>query len=182
MQAILEREPRLPSQVATPARARQLRGDLDSILMKSLQKEAVDRCASVARFSEDVTDYLAQAREVLGDSHPGTLRSMHNLADVYRGLGRRAESRDLFHKVLERRRESLGGTHPTTLIAAQEMVDLLQGNLASYEQLMRRAITLADSHPQVSVPGFAESRHAFLELSDRAGASVPDARVSAETH
>ncbi|HKE45656.1 MAG TPA: serine/threonine-protein kinase [Steroidobacteraceae bacterium] len=58
-QAILADEPRRPSEAATEAFARrQLRGDLDTILLKALKKAPAERYATVAEFGDDLERYL----------------------------------------------------------------------------------------------------------------------------
>ncbi|HEU4593411.1 MAG TPA: protein kinase [Steroidobacteraceae bacterium] len=56
---VLHVEPPLPSQVARPAEAGALRGDLDAIVAKSLEKNPGDRYASVEAFAADIERHLA---------------------------------------------------------------------------------------------------------------------------
>jgi eukaryotic-like serine/threonine-protein kinase len=56
--AVCEKDPRPPSQVAGPPAGRQLRGDLDTIVLKALQKDPARRYASAERFSADIERYL----------------------------------------------------------------------------------------------------------------------------
>lgn len=57
--AIVEDEPALPSSLCKKAtHARQLRGDIDAILLKALRKQPQDRYASVSRFAEDLQNHL----------------------------------------------------------------------------------------------------------------------------
>jgi non-specific serine/threonine protein kinase/serine/threonine-protein kinase len=51
-------EPERPSAVAPPELARQLAGDLDTIALKALRKEAARRYASVQELSEDIRRHL----------------------------------------------------------------------------------------------------------------------------
>jgi eukaryotic-like serine/threonine-protein kinase len=78
--AIIEVEPRAPSRNVTPEAAttraasanalrRELRGDLDNIVLKALRKDPLDRYASVAQFAQDLDRYL-QGEVVL--AHPGS--------------------------------------------------------------------------------------------------------------
>jgi eukaryotic-like serine/threonine-protein kinase len=55
---ICETDPERPSTVAPPALARNLRGDLDLIVLKALEKEPSRRYASVGQFSEDLRRHL----------------------------------------------------------------------------------------------------------------------------
>jgi serine/threonine-protein kinase len=61
--AILQAEPPRPSESASPE-ARALRGDLDTIVLKALQKNPTDRFVTVNAFAEDVHRHL-QGRPVL---------------------------------------------------------------------------------------------------------------------
>jgi non-specific serine/threonine protein kinase/serine/threonine-protein kinase len=55
---ICEEQPRPPSQVAPAGVARELRGDLDTIILKALQKEPARRYASVERLAADIQCFL----------------------------------------------------------------------------------------------------------------------------
>jgi serine/threonine protein kinase len=57
------RESQLPSAVRTPANpvgARQLRGDLDAIVLKALDKQPLQRYQNAAAFAEDIERYLTR--------------------------------------------------------------------------------------------------------------------------
>jgi serine/threonine protein kinase len=56
--AILQAEPPAPSSVAPEDRRRELRGDLDTIVLKALKKRPEDRYATVHAFEEDIDRYL----------------------------------------------------------------------------------------------------------------------------
>ncbi len=61
LRVVLETEPRAPSAVATehaPARARELRGDLDAIVLKALRKEPDRRYTAVEPLARDLRLYL----------------------------------------------------------------------------------------------------------------------------
>ena len=62
-EAILNADPAKPSDVAGGPFRKALRGDLDTIVQKSLKKKAADRYATVNAFAEDVERYL-QGRPV----------------------------------------------------------------------------------------------------------------------
>lgn len=63
-QAIVEAEPRRPSDVAPPPWRRLLRGDLDTIVFKALKKDVGERYASADAFADDLERHL-DARPVL---------------------------------------------------------------------------------------------------------------------
>lgn len=67
--AICETQPVKPSQAAPPDRVRQLRGDLDTIVLTAMRKEPQKRYASAERLAEDIRRYqLGQPVSARGDS------------------------------------------------------------------------------------------------------------------
>jgi non-specific serine/threonine protein kinase/serine/threonine-protein kinase len=62
MRAVCDREPEAPSTVAAPERARQLRGELDAIVLQALRKHPEDRYPGVAALAADIRAWL--------DGHP----------------------------------------------------------------------------------------------------------------
>ncbi|KAG9097415.1 hypothetical protein FRC06_007579 [Ceratobasidium sp. 370] len=54
-------------------------------------------------------------REVLGEDHPRTLDTMHNLGCTYRNQGRYEKAEELQVQVLDARKRGLGDEHPNTL-------------------------------------------------------------------
>jgi non-specific serine/threonine protein kinase/serine/threonine-protein kinase len=58
---------------------------------------------------------LALRRQLLGQDHADTLRSLSNLASAYRQAGRLAEALPLYKEGLERDKAQLGPDHPETL-------------------------------------------------------------------
>lgn len=71
IQLVTEKDVRLPSEVAAPARARILRGDLDRIVTKALRKTPARRYEGARELAEDVERYL-EGRPVL--AMPDSLR------------------------------------------------------------------------------------------------------------
>jgi tetratricopeptide (TPR) repeat protein len=70
--ALLARDPKRPSDsAADPQRRRQLRGDLDTIVLKALKPAAAERYATVNALAEDIVRHLEQ-RPVL--ARPDSLR------------------------------------------------------------------------------------------------------------
>jgi serine/threonine-protein kinase len=57
---VCEMEPARPSERVWPERARELRGDLDNILLKALRKEPERRYGSAAELAEDLRRFLAR--------------------------------------------------------------------------------------------------------------------------
>lgn len=77
-------------------------------------------------------------RELLGEQHPDTARSLNNKASCYAALGNPKRALKLAKQSLEIRRELLGDRHPDTAISLN--------NMASYHDVLgnpRRALKLA---------------------------------------
>ncbi|MGH3811319.1 MAG: tetratricopeptide repeat protein [Pseudonocardiaceae bacterium] len=62
----------------------------------------------------------------LGDDHPHTLHSAHNLAAALRKLGQHEQARQLAEDTLTRRRRVLGDDHPETLRSATNLAATLR--------------------------------------------------------
>jgi tetratricopeptide (TPR) repeat protein len=100
------------------------------------------------------TALAAECERVLGDTHPGTLTTLDNLANAYRAAGRLAEAISLCERTLADREQVLGDTHPDTLNSRNslamayrdsgrpaEAISLCERTLADREQV------LGDTHP-----------------------------------
>ncbi|KAK4206246.1 hypothetical protein QBC37DRAFT_476988 [Rhypophila decipiens] len=93
-------------------------------------------------------------REVLGEKHPDTIRSMADLATTYHAQGRYAEAEPMKINVLDLRREVLGEKHPDTIGSMAELAATYhqQGRYAEAEPIdikvleLRRDI-LGEKHP-----------------------------------
>ena len=80
--AIVQAEPRRPSDVVAGAARRQLRGDLDTIVLKALKKNPQERYATVNAFADDLSGIWNGARCRRGPTVAGTVRanSWHAIA------------------------------------------------------------------------------------------------------
>ncbi|KAL7800382.1 hypothetical protein V8C43DRAFT_302439 [Trichoderma afarasin] len=80
--------------------------------------------------------------ECLGDEHPETLSSMHNLAYIYGELGRWSEAEQLALQVLHLRRKVLGEEHPDTLASEHSLASIYanQGRWEEAEDLYTSVI------------------------------------------
>ncbi|KAF5258408.1 hypothetical protein FOXYS1_11026 [Fusarium oxysporum] len=108
-------------------------------------------------------------REVLGEKHPDTIRSMASLAATYHAQGRYDEDEEISVKVLELRRRVLGEKHPDTI---ESMADLAatynaQGRYDEAERLKDEALelrqeVLGEKHPDTirSMADLATTYHA----------------------
>jgi hypothetical protein len=61
---------------------------------------------------------------VLGEDHPDTMHSMHNLALTRRDLGDLQGARELFEQALAGRRRVLGEDHPDTLQSRNDLAEV----------------------------------------------------------
>jgi tetratricopeptide (TPR) repeat protein len=58
---------------------------------------------------------LTLQQEILGKSHPNTLTTMHNLAQLYHSKSQYQAAESLFKESLAYRETTLGRSHPDTL-------------------------------------------------------------------
>ena len=97
---------------------------------------------------------LAMRKEVLGDRHPDTLKSMNGLAVIYYNQGKYDKAEPLFVACLAMYKEVLGNRHPDTLGSMDNLAILydIQGKYGLAEPLhgeclaMRKEV-LGDRHP-----------------------------------
>jgi hypothetical protein len=61
-------------------------------------------------------EMLAKWKEVLGEDHPNTLASMHDLAAACYSQGNVDEATTRFEEVYTKRKLVLGESHPSTLL------------------------------------------------------------------
>ena len=92
----------------------------------------------------DVEALYRQAYEIyereLGEEHPSTLTTLHNLANLYRSRGEYEKARELYERVREVSEQVLGGEHPSTLITLNQLAVLYraQGEYGKAQELYER--------------------------------------------
>ncbi|KAJ3469775.1 hypothetical protein MRS44_003840 [Fusarium solani] len=108
-------------------------------------------------------------RDMLGEKHPDTIRSMANLAATYHEQGRYDEAERLKDKALDLRRDMLGEKHPDTI---RSMADLAatyheQGRYDEDEEISVKVLELrremlGEKHPDTirSMASLAATYHA----------------------
>ncbi|MFF5083645.1 tetratricopeptide repeat protein [Actinoplanes sp. NPDC000266] len=120
-----------------------------------------DRAAAYRQFQGQTSaailqfeQVLVDRRRVLGDDHPDTLTSRHNLAGGYESAGRVAEAITLYEQVLIDQRRVLGNDHPGTLASRSNLagdyrsVGRIAEAIILYEQVLTdRRRMLGDDHP-----------------------------------
>ena len=86
---------------------------------------------------------LTGNEEKLGATHPNTLETVQNLANVYRNQGRYDAAEKLCERVLTVKEEKLGATHPDTLGTVQNLAIVYQsqGRYDEAAKLYKRALT-----------------------------------------
>jgi len=97
---------------------------------------------------------MEKRRQVLGEDHPDTLRSMGNLTSTYWNQGRLKDAEVLEVAVMEKRKEVLGDEHPDTLWSMGNLASIYrnQGRLKDAEVLEvavmeKRMEVLGEDHP-----------------------------------
>ena len=73
------------------------------------------RWRTTRRPSRCIQRALAANERILGANHPETLRSVHNLAELYRSKGDDASAEPLLKRALAGNEKTLGADHPETL-------------------------------------------------------------------
>jgi tetratricopeptide (TPR) repeat protein len=97
---------------------------------------------------------LQQQKDTLGPTHPHTLSTLHNLADLYCKLDRYDKAKKALEDVYLRRKATLGRSHQDTIGALHNLaaVHLVQRDYDEakriYEEVLQiRRSTLGSSHP-----------------------------------
>ncbi|GHH82321.1 tetratricopeptide repeat protein [Streptomyces capitiformicae] len=97
---------------------------------------------------------LAHAERTLGDTHPATLTSRHQLAYAYKEAGNPERAIPLHETTLAQREQTLGHTHPSTLTSRNGLATAyddagdLERAIPLYETtLAQREQTLGHTHP-----------------------------------
>jgi tetratricopeptide (TPR) repeat protein len=103
------------------------------------------------------TRFLSMCERVLGPEHPNTLRSLNNLANLYRNQGQYEQAEPLYQRALEARERVLGPEHPDTLGSLNNLANLYadQGQYEQAEPLYQRALeayerVLGPEHPDTA--------------------------------
>jgi tetratricopeptide (TPR) repeat protein len=98
------------------ALAKQLRGDLDAITLKALEKDRTRRYGAPSELAADIgrspiyTNVLEGQRRALGEEHPETLRTMRDLALLYTRQGKYAQAESLLRKALNSYQKNMPNT------------------------------------------------------------------------
>jgi tetratricopeptide (TPR) repeat protein len=119
---------------------------------------------------------LALCQQELGEEHPHTLTTMHNLAMSLSQLADAAAARDLQEQVLTVRRRMLGEEHPDTLATMHNLATSLKqlGDAAAARDLQQKVLAthirlLGDEHPD-TLTTMANLASSLWQLGDTAAA------------
>ena len=130
----------------------------DASLRQSLATLYCERLALYDKAIPLQESALASRRRVLGEEHPITLTSIHNMCGLLAAQGKLAEAEPFFREALEKRRRVLGEEHPDTLKSINNMGVLLQdqGKLTEAEPFFRDALekrrrVLGGEHPDTLI-------------------------------
>jgi tetratricopeptide (TPR) repeat protein len=72
-------------------------------------------------------DVLVTQRELLGDTHPATVKALNNVAALYERQGKYEAAAPLAAECLAARKQVLGDRHPDTLVAMNNLAALCKG-------------------------------------------------------
>jgi hypothetical protein len=85
----------------------------------------------------ELTEQVVQLRKTkLGEAHPDTLTSMHNLAVDYSEAGRRSEALQLAEHVVQLRKTKLGEDHPDTLTSMELLTYITERDSGNSQKLI----------------------------------------------
>jgi hypothetical protein len=73
---------------------------------------------------EICNNYFQDLKSELGDNHPSTLVSMHNLASLYKNQGKYDLAEPLYVSCLEKKKTAVGDNHPSTLALMNNLAGL----------------------------------------------------------
>jgi thioredoxin-like negative regulator of GroEL len=113
-------------------------------------------------------------QHVLGDDHPDTLSTRHELASMIAWQGRLEEAETAFRDILEAEQRVLGDNHPDTLSTRHELATVIarQGRLEEAGTAFRGVLeakerVLGIDHPSTAITRQALGRvpHCFKSAS-----------------
>ena len=131
-----------------------LGGDRQQILTLRSRRAATRLALGQAAKADRVRQILDAELRVLGDDHPSTLTTRHEIAAVLADHGRIGDAEAEFRQVLDAKQRVLGDDHPGTLTTRHEVARVLaaQGRTADaeaeYQQVLdARRRVLGPDHP-----------------------------------
>jgi CHAT domain-containing protein len=135
----------------------QQKADLERALTLSKQANNLFSQGKYAEATPLAIETLKIYREVLGNKHPDTARSINNLALLYFNQAQYAKAEPLYLEALKIRRETLGNKHPDTATSINILAlnYFKQAQYAKAEPLYLEALkirreVLGDKHPDTA--------------------------------
>ncbi|RDW58641.1 hypothetical protein BP6252_13117 [Coleophoma cylindrospora] len=130
--------------------------------------------------------------ETLGRTHPSTIESLSNLANMLQRQGNNPEAEQIHRQALRLREEVLGEKHPSTLESLSSLAIVLQnqGKYPEAEQIHRRTLRLREEVLGREHPSTLSTANSLVlihkqwdkaEILDTKDIEVGKAMVSAET-
>ena len=125
---------------------------------------------------------------MLGEEHPDTLASVHNLATVLAGRAKYAEAEAMLQVTLEAWRRVLGSAHPQTL-AAEQWLEHVRLSMRAEQPTKKAGKAATRRNERAAAPALSST--ALAEAEARASASeaellamldleAPEAAVAAD--
>ncbi len=104
---------------------------------------------------------LQISESVLGEEHPATAASYHNLAAVYEAQGEYKRAEELYEKSLGIRERVLGEEHPTTAASYHNLAGVYgkQGEYKKAEELYKKSLRMRERVLGEEHPATAASYH-----------------------
>ncbi|KAF8195195.1 P-loop containing nucleoside triphosphate hydrolase protein [Mycena galopus ATCC 62051] len=93
-------------------------------------------------------EVLEKRKQLLGDNHPDTLRTMGNLASTYSDLGEHQKAKELKVTVLEKLKQLLGDNHPHTLLTMGNLANTYS-DLGEYQKAKELNVTVLEKQKQL---------------------------------
>ncbi|KAJ7729742.1 hypothetical protein B0H16DRAFT_1697092 [Mycena metata] len=109
-------------------------------------------------------EVLEKRKQLLGDNHPDTLRTMVRLAVSYSGLGEHQKAKDFKAIVLEKQKQVLGDNHRDTLRTMSGLA-ISHDAWESGVVLEKRKQLLGDNHPS-TLRAMSNLAGSYLELGE----------------
>src|SRR5271169_6087450 len=97
---------------------------------------------------------MAKYQVILGNDHPDTLMSMHNLAEMYRQQGKMMEAAKMHEEVLAKYQVILGNDHPATLTSMQNLAETYrqQGKMTEAAKMHEEMLEITERNSDNNLP------------------------------
>ncbi|KAF8195187.1 P-loop containing nucleoside triphosphate hydrolase protein [Mycena galopus ATCC 62051] len=117
------------------------------------------------QFEKLLEEVLEKQKQLLGDNHPDTLRTMGNLANTYSALGEHRKAKELRVTVLEKQKQLLGDNHPDTLLTIGNLANSYL-NLGEHQQAEELNVTVLEKRKQVLGDNHPDTLRTMVNLAN----------------